>query len=234
MHTVPAFIAPLVLGEHAQALNGCGVRLVGAVELDLDAVAERAGDGVAAALADYFEACRLMWADRLDGSGPRGPFVAIRRTVVRERQSTTSSKRSAKKDLAEPYEQLCKVAVLGPLFKAFLEPGPDWDDLSRAGQVFALSFVPDTGSRAPEATLMTAHLAPGQLPYGPPPTPAEVRRVLEVVANHATWRDCGRRRLVSVTVHVDEIWPDPSAVVDMPSVASSMAELDHSAGAPTV
>jgi hypothetical protein len=214
-------------------LAGCGVRLGASVELDLDRVAGVAGDAVAAALATYFESCRRMWANRLDGSGPTGPFVAVRRRVHHERQSTTSSKTTSKRDLNEAYDRLCAVPVLGPVVHDFLESAPDLDDLTGRGAVFSVSFSPENASSAPDATLLRAHLRPGHLPYGPLPTPGEVRRVLDVVGNHAAWRDRARRRLVEVTVHVDEIWPDPATVVDLDEMTVA-ADLDRAAAAPTV
>lgn len=199
----------MVLGpRRAAALSGCLVQLGRSQELDLDAVAALSGDATAASLADGFQRCRQFWA-----RGPQGDFVASRRHVFTDRQSTT---KSSKRDLADAYLELSSTNGLGPLVEAVLEREVDEARIATLGAPYSARLT-----REEPTTRLVAHLRPGIVLLGGPPSMAEVRRIVEVRANHADWRDRKVRRLEQVDIYVDEIWPG-----DLPALASARQTRD--------
>lgn len=185
--TVPLPAAQLVLGDDFARLA-----LPASREIDLAAVADRAGPAAAARVRAYYEAARRFWA------APAGPWVRVERVLVDARQRTGWPRLDLHAELAavEATPGLCAAARA-----ALANPPPA-----------ALSGPLEYHRHATGARLVwyAPRLARWPVALGAAPGPGEVLRRVELDVRHAPWRDRRIRRLARVRVCVEEYWPDPA------------------------
>lgn len=196
MRTVPLpvlALAPLKASERKHLAKLACVELGVRVEVDLEA-ADTIVPGSARVLTDYWRKAQEMLSDLAAGR-EREDAVVMRRVIAAKRQTDTKSGRA---DLAD---ELFALTGHPRLVRAvgILESAPNWKELARVGTL-----------RQGESTSSISVTLPSQgLPeqLGGARARNEVRRRVTVEASHAQWRDRKARRLVSVNVSADEVWP---------------------------
>lgn len=205
--TVPAWVAQLALGDLTEdvsaALRAAGRTLGSRVELDVAAVGATLGNAAASKLVAYEQRCRDFFEAWLAGEAA-GPYVIVRRPLVKVRQIDT---KDARVDLGPTLDALTTVSGIGDIVEEVTGAKPDWELVARLGTAFEAAVERDGND-----TTVTLHCAfdtswPDEL--GGVPTRGELQRILRLGLSHAAWRDRRNRRLVSVTVEAEEIWPDP-------------------------
>ena len=172
--------------------GGC-VTVGNQVEVDLLA-ADAAAPGSAAVLAEYWTRTRVM-LDDLAAGVDRPDARLTRRTVVSARQIDTKAER---RDLGEELAVLTGHPLLTRA-AGILETKPDWKMVGKAGTV----------TRSASTSTVTVAVRGQGLPepLGGARGRNEIVRHVSIEASHAAWRDRKARRLVSVAVTVDEVWP---------------------------
>lgn len=199
--TVPIAVLALVGLEPEvkdEVAKMAAIRFGTRVEIDLE-VADMVAPGSADVLEAYWRASRRLWDALAAGAPSEVPAVLVRRTVLTARQTDTKTERH---DLSDELFALTGHPQLA-LACNILDTNPDWKALEDLG---TLTMASDRARL--EVAVSGQHL-PASL--GGPRSRSEVARHIVLEASHAAWRDRRIRRLMSITVTVDEVWPDPAA-----------------------
>lgn len=212
---VPLYVPGVLFADRPEvlsALSACGRQLVGPngdpgrVELDLTLVAGEVSAECAEQLRAYYYACRGFWA-RLAHGGRPGAYVALRRPLLRAAQ--IDNKTQGKVMLHDELEALEGLPGVGELMQSFLQRELDPERVTLLAAPFGGTLELD-GVRAKLQIVVEGRILwPRAL--GGAGTAGEVRRHLELGASHAVSRDRASRRLMSVAVDTEEIWPAPHA-----------------------
>lgn len=196
MTTVPPFVYDLTYGtpdaDTAAALAAASVLVGRRAELDLDRVAGALGRDVAERLAVSWGDCRRFWRRaEIDQQLP-GAAVTISRPIVAAVQQTGRVKQDLTVELAALETHPSTANLLGALLDTEPVAG---DTIEAAGD----------GAWTQTIEVPSAGWGPA---LGGMPFAGEVSRTVTLLARHAKWRDCRRRRLAAVSVTVTEVWPD--------------------------
>lgn len=148
-------------------------------------------------LGEYWEKCQQFWAD-LDAGREPGPWLAVQRQIVDARQRRGE-------DLVDELEALLRVGAFGSVVEYFCDNDPDPEKVLR--------LATDVGGELNDTKLgrELTLVVDGELVWdevlGGPAGPGEWSRTFRLEVSHAKWRDRRARRLISVQVYADEVWP---------------------------
>lgn len=152
----------------------------------------------------YAQRCERLWARLADGVvDGSGPYVAVRRPLVRVRQRAGGGDRY---DLVDHARALARWPGLSQAAVALLARRPDMDELRVAVAPTAGRVWRRDGVTSVELPCEPAAFPP-ELGGGSPVR--EARRWVRMDARHARWRQRRSRRLVRLAVDAEEVWPDP-------------------------
>jgi hypothetical protein len=183
--------AALVVGADSSMLADEVVWNGAHAEISLAALTEVCGQDLANAAVRCWERTCSLWEDLA------GEAVVVQRALVRVRQTDGKNGRS---DLAAELDALMSVPALAAVCEALLEQ--DVDDSKLVG-----CEVERSGNTTTVRVCVSSLEWPDAL--GGAPCPGETRRVFELTANHAKWRDRRVRRLQALSIDAEELWAEP-------------------------
>ncbi len=196
VETVPTYVAwlfwPQLTPVQQQLLESCGRELGMRVEIDLASVAAALGDSAADDLYAHYLRCKQ------GGAGT----VRMYRCLHHAAQRTAKKQRA---DLTDELAALDSLPGVADFVAEFTGPSPDGQRLAVLGSPFHAATRVD--SRSGVARLAVDSRLDWVPLLGGPASPGERRRIVELSARYAAWRDRRVRRLSEVRVLAEEHWP---------------------------
>lgn len=200
--SVPPFVVAVVQPGFDDWAN-VGVRVGESVEASTERL-EQSMTGLGRRASRYWERCRQFWDSYAANHNP-GPGVQMERELVRARQSDSADGR---RELTTELHALEAVAVLGALVREATGSEPQWQTMAERYEPLFVECANDG-----DTTRLSVRY-PARDDWedvlGGVHSRGETARVFEIEVSHAPWRDRRSRRLVGVSVHAVEIWPDPT------------------------
>ena len=205
--TVPTIAAQLLLGGTVLPDGAVVGRRVGDnVEVDLDAVAAQLDSETADALDSFYTACRALWSDR-----SRDTEVVHTRRVLH--QGHLIERRDVKHYLDDEIAAFAADPLLTELHRLLLSRyDPQVAAAQRLLAAAGGQLHEDVNGRGTRQVSVQAPLvATGTTPdaLGGPVGPGEMRRTVQFTVRYARSADRAARRLTTLAVYADELFPDP-------------------------
>jgi hypothetical protein len=188
-------------GLDQESLLRCGRVLGNRVECDLVLVAAELGLPAAETISRFWTACTELFESLQQGDVPSS-YAVLLRPLVSTRQRDSKQER---RDLGGELEDLSCIAGVGAVLEEACGAEPDWAKVVSLGAVYHTTVERDGNDTTIKLVVEADVLWPESL--GGAAAPNEIARHIEVRVSHAAWRDRRNRRLVTLEVGAEEIWP---------------------------
>lgn len=183
--------AALVVGAQPSEVTGAVVWRGTHAEIAVTDLEEACGPEIARSAEQYWKRTTELWESLT------GEAVVLQRTLLVARQTDGKEGRT---DLAGELEAMMAVPALAAVCDAMLEQ-----------EVVESGLTGCEVERDGNTTVVRVYVSSLEWPdeLGGPPCPGETRRLFELTANHAKWRDRRVRRLQALRVEAEELWAAP-------------------------